>query len=71
MKEKPNIRGIETFYSNSDASLLQVNGRTYYASNENELKDVVRAINKMLGNCRTPGRKVMNASIEVNYAINR
>ena len=28
-KEKPNVRDIEEFYSNSDASVLQVNGHTY------------------------------------------
>lgn len=56
-KEKPNVRGIEEFYSNSDASVLQVNGHTYCSIDESELKLAVSAINKSLNNCAKPGPK--------------
>lgn len=63
-KEKPNVRGIEEFYSNSDASVLQVNGHTYLAKDESELKEAVSAVNKSLNNCAKPGPK---KAVEPDY----
>lgn len=67
--ETSNIKGIMTYECNRDATTLKVvyedkAGQTsagipqhYFARNEEELKQIVKCINKALGNCIKPGRK--------------
>ena len=59
--EIPNVFGIESFYCNADLTLMQVNGHTYTANNEDELRKCVYEINKQLGNCSVPGRKTFKS----------
>ena len=60
-KEMSHIEGIEQYEVNYDASIIKVTYGmltiTYIAHNEDELKDVIREINKCLGNCSKPGKK--------------
>lgn len=60
-KEMSHIEGIDQYEVNNDASVIKVEYGflviTYIAHNEDELKDVVREINKHLGNCSKPGKK--------------
>lgn len=57
------IRGIHSYEVNRDATVMTVrfgdydHSKIYFASNEQELRDIVRSINKHLGNCDTPGPK--------------
>ena len=54
--EIPNVMGINDFYCNSEMSIIQVNGRTYVVEEGEEgLREIVRCINKQLGNCSKPG----------------
>ena len=54
------IKGIHSYEVNRDATAMTIRFgdeyiKVYFASNEAELKDIVRAVNKRLGNCDTPG----------------
>lgn len=55
------IKGIHSYEVNSDATVMTVrfgdheHSKIYFASNEQELKDIVHSVNKRLGNCDTPG----------------
>ena len=55
------IKGIHSYEVNRDATVMTVRfddyarSKIYFASNEQELKDIVRSVNKRLGNCDTPG----------------
>lgn len=55
------IKGIHSYEVNRDATVMTVrfgdyeHSKIYFASNEAELKDIVRSVNKRLGNCDTPG----------------
>lgn len=56
------IKGIHSYEVNRDATVMTVRfgdtqdySEIYFASNEAELKDIVRSVNKRLGNCDTPG----------------
>ena len=54
------IKGIHSYEVNSDATAMTIcfsDGyiKVYFANNEAELKDIVRSVNKILGNCYTPG----------------
>ena len=54
------IKGIHSYEVNRDATVMTVcfgDGyiKVYFANNEAELKDIVRSVNKRLGNCYTPG----------------
>ena len=57
------IVGIETYEANKDASTINITlkndsmSRVYFCSNEDERKDVVKLINKKLGNCQKPGKR--------------
>lgn len=59
------IRGIDSYDVSRDATVLQVHcdqaisasKDTYFAKNEQELRHHITQINKVLGNCRKPGRK--------------
>lgn len=59
-----NIHGIHSYEVNRDATVMTVrfgdyeHSKIYFASNEQELKDIVRSVNKRLGNCDTPGPRV-------------
>ena len=54
------IKGIHSYEVNRDATAMTICFsdeyiKVYFASNEAELKDIVRSVNKRLGNCYTPG----------------
>ena len=54
------IKGIHSYEVNSDATAMTIRFgdeyiKVYFAGNEAELKDIVRSVNKRLGNCYTPG----------------
>lgn len=55
------IKGIHSYEVNRDATVVIVRfgdfeySKIYFANNEVELKDIVRSVNKRLGNCDTPG----------------
>lgn len=54
------IKGIYGYEVNRDATAMTIRfddkyTKVYFASNEAELKDIVRSVNKILGNCDTPG----------------
>ena len=55
------IKGIHSYEVNRDATVMTVrfgdyaHSKIYFASNEQELKNIVRSVNKSLGNCDTPG----------------
>ena len=54
------IKGIHSYEVNSDATAMTICFsdkyiKVYFANNEAELKDIVRSVNKRLGNCDTPG----------------
>ena len=57
------IKGIHSYEVNRDATVMTVrfgdyeHSKIYFASNETELKDIVRSVNKRLGNCSIPGPK--------------
>ena len=65
-----NIEGIVRYDCNKDASTVTVNfvdprdiypeglQKTYFTRNEEELKAVISKVNKRLGNCRKPGKKI-------------
>lgn len=62
--EIPNVIDIETFYLDTKLTLMQVNGRTYVIENGEEgLREIVKMVNKMLGNCEKPGRKFMKNTL--------
>lgn len=62
------IYGIHSYECNTNASTIVVrfedttgeykNGLAcnYFANDEDDLKEIVRSVNKRLGNCRKPGR---------------
>ena len=55
------IKGIRSYSVNSNATAITIrfddcaHSEIYYASNKQELKDIVCSVNKHLGNCDTPG----------------
>lgn len=57
------IENITSYEVNRDASVLRVRffgdpvSSRYTAKNEDELKEVIRTINRKLGNCCKPGPK--------------
>lgn len=60
--EMSQIRGIKSYEVNKDATVITItlyNGREYtdILMTENERKAFITRINKILGNCRKPGRK--------------
>lgn len=70
--EMSNVEGILSYDCNKDVSTLTVtfvdfmgvfkNGiqRIYFIKNENDLKQAVSKVNKLLGNCLTPGPRRKN-----------
>ena len=61
--EQSKIEGIDSYECNRDATTLVVRypncgGVNFFPRNEKELKEVIRSVNKTLGNCSTPGPKV-------------
>lgn len=64
----PYVRGIEQFYCDSKMTLIQVNGHTYIVEEGEEgLREIVRAINKQLGNCAKPGKKIQKQKLNSLY----
>lgn len=60
IREQSNIRGITKYnVTNCTVEIEYNNGIEYrhFYSNEEELKGIVRTINKTLNNCDTPGPK--------------
>lgn len=59
--EQSHIEGIDYYNVNKDASIIHIKfpgiigAHKYIARNEDELKEVVRQVNKKLGNCSKPG----------------
>lgn len=59
--EMSNINGIDYYEVNRDASCVRIKYTTgsvsylYKAKNEDELKEVIRTVNRKLGNCSKPG----------------
>lgn len=57
------IAGIESYEVNKDASTISIIfkhesiNQWYFCSNEDERKDLIKSINKKLGNCQKPGKK--------------
>ena len=57
------IAGIGTYQVNKDASTITIRLKNdsmvqvYFCSNEDERKDLIKSINKKLGNCQKPGKK--------------
>ena len=57
------IAGIESYEVNKDASTINIIfkhesiNQVYFCSNEEERKDLIKSINKKLGNCQKPGKK--------------
>lgn len=57
------IAGIVTYQVNKDASTISIVfkhegiNQRYFCSNEDERKDLIKSINKKLGNCQKPGKK--------------
>lgn len=57
------ITGIGTYQVNKDASTITIRLKNdsmvqvYFCSNEDERKDLIKSINKKLGNCQKPGKK--------------
>ena len=56
------IRGIESYECNRDADVIAItfdNGYTItrFCKIEDELKAVIKEVNKILGNCRKPGKR--------------
>ena len=61
--EESKIQGIDTYECNRDATTIVIRyefgpSQTFFAKNERELRDVIKHINKTLGNCDIPGPKV-------------
>ena len=61
--EQSNIQGIDSYECNKDATTLVIRyegcgGVNFFPRTEKELKEVIRSINKTLGNCDIPGPKV-------------
>ena len=53
----PFVKGIEDFYCDSKMTIVQCNGHSYFVEEGEEgLREIVKAINKQLGNCHKPGR---------------
>lgn len=58
------IRGIYSYEVNRDATLVSIcfddakTSKFYFPRNEKELKDIVKEVNKRLGNCDKPGPKM-------------
>ena len=61
--EESSIEGIHSYEVNRDATVMTVRygeyaiSQIYFAKNEAERKEIVKYINKRLGNCQTPGKK--------------
>lgn len=61
--EESHIEGIHSYEVNRDATVITVRygeyavSQIYFAKNESELKEIVKFVNKRLGNCLTPGKK--------------
>jgi hypothetical protein len=61
--EESHVEGIHSYEVNRDATVMTVRygeyaiSQIYFAKNESELKEIVKTINKRLGNCLTPGKK--------------
>lgn len=57
------IAGIESYEVNKDATTISIIfkhesiNQWYFCSNEDERKDLIKSINKKLGNCQKPGKK--------------
>jgi hypothetical protein len=57
------IEGIHSYEVNRTATTMTVRfgeyacSKIYFADNEDELREIVRSINKRLGNCEIPGPK--------------
>ena len=64
--EQSHIKGIRSYYASKlslhviydNDSLNTYDNGTFFYSNESELKNAVKTINKLLGNCHKPGKKV-------------
>lgn len=60
---KDQIKGIVSYSVSVDATYIAItfadtkSVTSYYASTEEELKGVVRDVNKRLKNCRKPGKR--------------
>lgn len=75
--EESHIEGIYGYEVNKDATVIAVcfgdakHQKMYFANNEKELKEIVRHVNKRLGNCATPGPKyrVVGKRGQVRYRI--
>lgn len=71
------IQGIHSYEVNEKATVIAVcfgdaeHQKMYFANNERELKEIVRSVNKRLGNCATPGPKyrVVGKHGQVRYRI--
>ena len=70
-----NIRGIDSYECNDDAStvvvrFVDITGEfnelsvNYFAKSEYDLKQIVKEVNKRLGNCMKPGRmrRILNVA---------
>ena len=61
MLEESHIEGIDYYKVDSKASVIQVKLvgdmtiHYYFATNEEGLKEIVREVNTILGNCHKPG----------------
>lgn len=61
--EPSHIKGIARYTVNADATQINVwfnddaAPQNYVAGNEQDRKDIIRAVNKVLNNCNTPGRR--------------
>lgn len=62
MLEESHIEGIDYYTVDSKASVIRVKfvsdaiiPHCYTATNEEELKEIVRKVNTILGNCQKPG----------------
>ena len=57
------VEGIHSYEVNRDATVMTVRygeyavSQIYFMNNEDERKDIVKYVNKRLGNCQTPGKK--------------
>lgn len=61
--KESHINGLHGYEVNEDATLVAVrftsfdDSKFFYANNEDELREIVREVNKRLNNCEKPGRK--------------
>lgn len=66
----PFVRGIEDFYCDSKMTIIQVNGHTYTVEEGEEgLREIVKAVNKQLGNCHKPGPRNDKIKIGSLYGV--